>query len=122
MVDDQLRKMHDEAGNYFLLSFTLTQKVPGVFLCPAAPSIIDLADRANGALFSRVLSESSKDAYPKLLFIDNLVSSDIIPLAMGINYKVVSRLFFRACLRSALTIILSSVRELGRIDDFYPAA
>jgi hypothetical protein len=88
MVDDQLRKMHDEANNYFLLSFTLTQKVPGVFLCPAAPSIIDLADRANGALFSRILSESSKEAYPKLLYIDNFVSSDIIPLAMGINYKV----------------------------------
>ncbi|KAH7105391.1 PLC-like phosphodiesterase [Auriculariales sp. MPI-PUGE-AT-0066] len=64
MVDDQLQKMRDHAGEYMLLSWTLTQKVPAVFLCPAAPSIRELGDKANAALFARILNESNKDAYP----------------------------------------------------------
>lgn len=88
MASDQLQKMHDQAGGYFLLSWTLTQQAAGAILCPAEPSILDLAQRANNALASQVLNAASKDAYPKLLLVDKADFSDIIPLALAINYKV----------------------------------
>ncbi|KZW03717.1 PLC-like phosphodiesterase [Exidia glandulosa HHB12029] len=88
MANDQIKKMHDQSGGYFLLSWTLTQKAAGALLCPAEPSILDLAQKANDAIFTQVLGAASKDAYPKLLYIDKFEDSNMIPLALAINYKV----------------------------------
>ncbi|MCB1713810.1 MAG: hypothetical protein KDK04_00725 [Candidatus Competibacteraceae bacterium] len=61
MISDQLNKLDNPAnhrGNLFLLSWTLTQSDEQAVLCPTggAPSILALAQQANVALWSKLVS------------------------------------------------------------------
>lgn len=91
MASDQLIKMREQRPNpdasYFLLSWTLTQQIPEVIT--GNPSILDLANKANPLLYSMLLSASSDQVYPNILYIDNIQSSDIAALAMAVNSKVI---------------------------------
>ncbi|EJD48610.1 PLC-like phosphodiesterase [Auricularia subglabra TFB-10046 SS5] len=93
MASDQLQKMYHEGadGGYFLLSWTLTQQAAGALVCPLADSILDLSKKAIGAMFQQVLPAVSKNVYPKLLYIDNFVWPDMVPLALAISNQALLR-------------------------------
>lgn len=91
MVADQLEKLTAQRTNpdagYFLLSWTLTQSNDDVLNCELSevPSIRDLANMANSAIYNSLLSHCDQNTYPNILYIDNVETTDIAALAMDIN-------------------------------------
>jgi len=93
MMADQLAKMRAQKTNldasYFLLSWTLTQDGTQATFCSAFPSldpsILSLANTANGALSSNLLPACNANCYPNIIYVDNINSSACATLAMTIN-------------------------------------
>ncbi|KAF9459494.1 PLC-like phosphodiesterase [Collybia nuda] len=91
MINDQLSKMRsvrsNPDGQYFILSWTLTQDAEDVVGCliEVAPSIVDLGLEANPQMFAQLLNSVTKSTYPNVLYIDSIDSSDVTALAMAIN-------------------------------------
>jgi hypothetical protein len=104
MVNDQLAKMknhmsvHDNRLN--LLSWTLTQQIPTwqvdvpssiLNALASVHTIKSLAYSCNKELFTRLLTEVSSSAFPNVVYIDYLESSDYLALIMAINDKVLNQ-------------------------------
>jgi hypothetical protein len=91
MSADQIAKMKQQRPNPqsqpFLLSWTLTQNSTQASTCflGTASSILDLANTADPALPSRVWPAISKQTFPNVLYIDNMVSTNTLALAMAVN-------------------------------------
>ena len=88
MESDQFTKMAAQRGtpdqSYFLLSWTLTQSTADVL--HFGPSILDLANEADSALYTDLPPELSTNTYPNILFIDNFQNDGrMVDLAMNIN-------------------------------------
>lgn len=86
MVSDQLNKMRlvrpNPDGQLFLLSWTLTQGARDIV---TDGKILDLAAKANPAIFRQLPSAVDPRTYPNILYIDDFSKSDITALAMAIN-------------------------------------
>jgi len=91
MSADQLQKMRNQRPNpnaqAFLLSWTLTQDSTQAVTCVTgiANSILDLAALADPTLYQNVLPACTGQTYPNVLYIDQMNSSAIIPMAMAVN-------------------------------------
>ncbi len=93
MAKDQFAKMDKERaqGNYFLLSWTLTQGTSEVISCvfsSSAESIRDAATKANNQLQAQIESHVSPTAYPNILYTDNIITNQSAQTAMWINQKL----------------------------------
>ena len=93
MENDQLTKMAAQRGtpdqSYFLLSWTLTQSTADVL--GFGSSILDLANKADAALYTDLPPKLSTNTYPNILFIDNFQNDgQIVNLAMNINTQFAS--------------------------------
>lgn len=93
MSSDQLQKMQDHQGSYFLLSWTLTQG--GLQAFSGTPSILNLSKKANSDLYNIILNKSTKQCFPNIMYLDNISYPDdnkdlanIAALAMAINWKI----------------------------------
>lgn len=93
MASDQFAKMRRYCGNYFLLSWTLTQSVKQVLGCKGgvAPDIKDLANQANSQLSERVLNEVKGPSYPNIIYTDNITSDVASQVAMELNHRRASK-------------------------------
>nr|XP_014284892.1 uncharacterized protein LOC106686227 [Halyomorpha halys] len=91
MANDQIDKMKKMSRlRYFLLSWTLTQNAFDVAACPRlGNSIANLAMKANIALNS-LLSHVTKIAYPNIISVDYVQSTNVTEIAMTINLKWLS--------------------------------
>lgn len=90
MARDQINKMKQQSkNNYFLLSWTLTQGPKEVTLCltKLSKSIKELADQTHGHL-QTLLPVINQSAFPNILYLDNIVSTDVASTAMDINNKI----------------------------------
>jgi hypothetical protein len=87
MESDQLNKMQlhrsSPDGDYFLLSWTLTQSSWQATTC--STSILDLANQAKGPLYGMVVPACSAKTFPNILYADDISISAISNLAMTIN-------------------------------------
>ncbi|KAF9022695.1 PLC-like phosphodiesterase [Hymenopellis radicata] len=93
MESDQLAKMAAQRGtpdqSYFLLSWTLTQSTLDVL--GFGDSILELADKADPALYTALPPKLSTSTYPNILFIDNFQNDGkMVDLAMTINTNYAS--------------------------------
>lgn len=86
MVADQLDKMRavrpSPDGQLFLLSWTLTQHPKDIV---ADGRILDLAEKANPAIFRLLVPACGTTTFPNILYIDDFSKSDVTALAMAIN-------------------------------------
>ena len=89
MAQNQFKKMKEHHGEYFLLSWTLTQdgKQASTCVTKLASSIISLAKKANQRMADLIFPEVHKSAFPNILYTDYIVNSDAAVLAMAINTK-----------------------------------
>lgn len=92
MATDQLGKLQaqrpDPLASYFLLSWTLTQRVLQAGLCATglAPSLLSLGAQANAQLRQRLIPACTAQTFPNIIYVDALAASpDITALAMDIN-------------------------------------
>lgn len=90
MSADQIKKMDEHSlADYFLLSWTLTQSDTNAALCATSPikpdSILDMANKANGYLFSKVLPSINSQIFPNIVYTDNVLSSNSAAFAMSVN-------------------------------------
>ncbi|MGT0250590.1 hypothetical protein [Burkholderia pyrrocinia] len=92
MVSDQLKKMRAQRTSpdtpCFLLSWTLTQDAVQAMACTTklAPSIMDLAHKANAGLHDRLLPACNALCFPNILCVDDIDPSlDMSGLAIHIN-------------------------------------
>jgi len=96
MMKDQIAKMKQYAGQYFIMSWILTQTpediqkyfqdfgTPGVY----AKSVLDYAKDANFHLPDALWSACSDGmSYPKVILIDRVESTDLTALAIAINVR-----------------------------------
>lgn len=83
MMSDQMAKMEEQtnAGNYFLLSWTLTQQGAGAVF---GPSILDLAAKANAALLPTLVPVRYA-GFPNIIYIDKYDSDIAVKAAMAVN-------------------------------------
>ncbi|CAH1392314.1 unnamed protein product [Nezara viridula] len=89
MFRDQISKMKLESeDNYFLLSWILTQNAIDATTCPLGRSIRKLAKEANSNI-QKLLPEVSKTAFPNIIFVDFVESSEVTEVAIAINNKIV---------------------------------
>ncbi|TMP31039.1 hypothetical protein [Pseudoalteromonas rubra] len=93
MTDNQLDKMQQHAPeDYFLLSWTLTQDATQATTCAlgVTSSIKALADEANQNLAYLLYPAITPQAYPNIIYTDNLINSDAAAMAMAVNWTVLS--------------------------------
>ena len=87
MIKDQLTKMKTLKKSpddpVFDMSWTLTQSTEDAIL--ANPSILDLADEANAALYANIIPACSSKSFPNLIEIDNYANGDVAHLCIAIN-------------------------------------
>lgn len=85
MIEDQLSKLNQQRpANYFLLSWTATQQNEQVIV---GPSILDLADKANALLFTKLIPALSNDKFPNIIFLDDFKKSEFTSLTLKINQQ-----------------------------------
>ena len=76
MTRDQIEKMRTVRitpdSQYFLLSWTLTQDKNQATRCSGgqAPSILELAAKANPELYKQIISVCTSQSYPNILYLD----------------------------------------------------
>jgi hypothetical protein len=90
MMKDQFDKLKNKHRKvkYFLLSWTLTLSSGQAIQCATLPGVLsirDLANIANPYLYTKLMSNCTKECYPNILYTDNILSSDIAALAMAVN-------------------------------------
>ncbi|WP_353570481.1 hypothetical protein [Candidatus Albibeggiatoa sp. nov. BB20] len=90
MARDQIRKMERHSKDYFLLSWTLTQAWYQAAGCKGgADSIKQLANKANKHLDSYLYPAITKQAFPNIIFVDNILDDKSARIAMKINRAVI---------------------------------
>ncbi|KAF8854965.1 PLC-like phosphodiesterase [Acephala macrosclerotiorum] len=95
MANDQLTKMHNQRpssqSRMFLLSWTLTQNI-GDILNPLFASILDLAAKANVAVYKWLWDNMSSESYPNVVMVDGFeANGDLVALVMAINFHFAGR-------------------------------
>lgn len=91
MATNQFGKMKANNSKYFLLSWTLTQNAIQASTCVlgTASSIKDLASKANQQLADLVYPEVSNNAFPNIIYTDDILNSNAAAMAMALNWKEV---------------------------------
>lgn len=89
MSSDQLAQMKkwktSSEDPYFELSWTLTQQVLDTVV---GPSVLDLAAKANEAIYGSVLPACTTQCFPNSLYVDAMNTQSLAALAMAINTKI----------------------------------
>jgi len=91
MADDQFGKMRENMpSSYFLLSWTLTQSPLQATTCKTglASSIRELADEANEQLATLLSPQVTRNNYPNIIYVDNVISTGTAAMAMSVNWLV----------------------------------
>lgn len=91
MQKDQINKMEDNSKKkYFLLSWTLTQSNEEAEFCISSikDSIKDLAKTANNGLRKYLCPKITKEVFPNIVYVDNVVDKKITELVIDINYTI----------------------------------
>jgi len=88
----QYMKEQRQQGNYFLLSWTLTQSAGQALACllPGATTILEMASEADSKLVEDVKAQVTPTLYPNIIYIDNITNTDFADLAMYINTMALS--------------------------------
>jgi hypothetical protein len=84
MTNDQLNKMRQQHGHYFLLSWTLTQDSKDEV--GLGPSIRDLAAKANPTLYDKFWDACRKDLIPNVVYVD-FFDPLVTNLTIAVNAK-----------------------------------
>lgn len=85
MISDQFTKMASNTGNYFLLSWTLTQDTQDAI--GLGPSILQLGLQANEALPSNLLGQNHT-GFPNIILTDNIQNPQSTTVAMCVHWSV----------------------------------
>jgi hypothetical protein len=112
MSNDQLQKMLDNRKSpeigIFLLSWTLTQNA-GDIINFAFASILDLAAKANPALYNSLWINMNQEQYPNVLMVDAFPKNgDVTAMALAINYY-----FARTCATSQYSSFAQMILDTG---------
>lgn len=106
MANYQLKEMQSQRLDYFLLPWFLKQNTFQASTCffGVSASIKELANTANQQLSDIVYTKITNKAFPNIIVIDDILTSEVAAFAMAINWKLHHTIHKNAEVKSAKKI------------------